>query len=116
MAGIRRTLLIAANTETINMPTLPMGLGCVAEALRAAGHAVTFLGLRAVDDWRPLFRQTAAEAAMTALLERLATGKALSDVPGRYLRGRGLFERHQPWLLTDTAILHGPRGKFLMLA
>jgi radical SAM superfamily enzyme YgiQ (UPF0313 family) len=46
-------LLISANTEKINMPTLPMGLGCVAAALEAAGHTVDFLDLMAVDDWRP---------------------------------------------------------------
>jgi radical SAM superfamily enzyme YgiQ (UPF0313 family) len=46
------TLLISANTEKINMPTLPMGLGCVAAAVAAAGHSVDFLDLMAVDDWR----------------------------------------------------------------
>ncbi len=48
-----RVLLISANTEKINMPTLPMGLGCVAAALTAAGHAVRFLDLMAAGDWRP---------------------------------------------------------------
>jgi radical SAM superfamily enzyme YgiQ (UPF0313 family) len=46
------TLLISANTEKINMPALPMGLGCVAAALEAAGHAVEFLDLMDVDDWQ----------------------------------------------------------------
>lgn len=32
--AIMRVLLISANTETFNMPTLPMGLGCVAAALQ----------------------------------------------------------------------------------
>jgi radical SAM superfamily enzyme YgiQ (UPF0313 family) len=58
-----RTLLISANTETINMPTLPMGLGCVAAALEAAGHAVRFLDLMGVADWRPLLAAAVAEAA-----------------------------------------------------
>ena len=40
-------LLISANTETINMPTLPMGLGLVAAAARQAGHSVRFLDLMA---------------------------------------------------------------------
>ncbi|ABW68369.1 B12-binding domain-containing radical SAM protein [Desulfosudis oleivorans] len=31
-------LLISANTETINMPVLPLGLSCIARAVRAAGH------------------------------------------------------------------------------
>ncbi len=38
-------LLISANTETINMPTLPMGLGLVAAATQRAGHQVRFLDL-----------------------------------------------------------------------
>jgi radical SAM superfamily enzyme YgiQ (UPF0313 family) len=40
-----RVLLISANTETINMPTLPLGLACVAAATRAAGHEVQLLDL-----------------------------------------------------------------------
>jgi radical SAM superfamily enzyme YgiQ (UPF0313 family) len=165
-----RVLLISANTETINMPTLPIGLGCVAAALEEAGHAVRFLDLMAVGSWRPLLEDALAdpapeiigisirniddqdsanprflleearavvahckanarvpvvlggagysifpesvldytgadlgiqgegEAAFVMLLERLAAGKALDDVPGLYIRGRGLqapriFER-----------------------
>jgi radical SAM superfamily enzyme YgiQ (UPF0313 family) len=52
------TLLISANTEKINMPTLPMGLGCVAAALEAAGYSVGFLDLMGVTDWQPLLRET----------------------------------------------------------
>jgi radical SAM superfamily enzyme YgiQ (UPF0313 family) len=40
-----RVLLISANTERINMPTMPVGLACVAEATRLAGHEVAFLDL-----------------------------------------------------------------------
>jgi radical SAM superfamily enzyme YgiQ (UPF0313 family) len=39
-------LLISANTERINLPTLPYGLALVAGAVRAAGHAVAVLDLR----------------------------------------------------------------------
>lgn len=42
-----RVLLISANTEKLNMPILPMGLGCVATSLQNAGHGVTFLDLMA---------------------------------------------------------------------
>ncbi len=41
-----RVLLISANTEEFSMPTMPLGLACVAEAARRAGHAVTMLDLR----------------------------------------------------------------------
>ena len=51
-----RILLISANTETLNMPTLPMGLGCVAVALQSAGHAVRFLDLMAAGAWPPLLK------------------------------------------------------------
>jgi radical SAM superfamily enzyme YgiQ (UPF0313 family) len=45
-----RVLLISANTEQINMPTLPLGLALVAAATRRAGHEVRFLDLRAEPD------------------------------------------------------------------
>jgi radical SAM superfamily enzyme YgiQ (UPF0313 family) len=40
-----RVLLISANTERINMPALPLGLGCIAEATRQAGHQIEMLDL-----------------------------------------------------------------------
>lgn len=40
-----KVLLISANTEQINMPTLPLGLACVAEATRRAGHEMRLLDL-----------------------------------------------------------------------
>jgi radical SAM superfamily enzyme YgiQ (UPF0313 family) len=58
-----RVLLISANTEKINMPTLPMGLGCVAAALEAAGHGLQFLDLMAARNWQSLLREALAEPA-----------------------------------------------------
>jgi hypothetical protein len=40
-----KVLLISANTETINMVPLPLGLNCVAVAARNAGHEVRLLDL-----------------------------------------------------------------------
>ncbi len=42
-----RVLLISANTERINMVTLPLGLACVAASTRKAGHDVTVVDLMA---------------------------------------------------------------------
>ena len=40
-----RVLLISANTEKISMPTLPLGLACVAAATQKAGHKVAMVDL-----------------------------------------------------------------------
>jgi radical SAM superfamily enzyme YgiQ (UPF0313 family) len=40
-----RILFISANTETINMTPLPLGLACVAAATRKAGHEVAMMDL-----------------------------------------------------------------------
>lgn len=156
------TLLISANTEKINMPTLPMGLGCVAAAIEAVGHEVRFLDLMGMEDWRPLLQeeffraspdvigisirniddqvseaprfllkkardvvafcqanasapivlggagysifpasvlddtgaemgiQGEGEKAFATLLERLEASASLTDVPGLYIKGKGL--------------------------
>jgi radical SAM superfamily enzyme YgiQ (UPF0313 family) len=55
-----RVLLISANTETINMPTAPLGLGLVAEAARRAGHEVRFLDLMFQADPAEALRQVIA--------------------------------------------------------
>jgi len=51
-----KVLLISANTEQINMPTLPLGLASVAMATRKAGHEVTFLDLMAETDVRTVIK------------------------------------------------------------
>lgn len=40
-----RVLLISANTESINMPVIPVGLGAVAAATKQAGHEVALVDL-----------------------------------------------------------------------
>ncbi len=45
-----RVLLISANTDTISMPTLPLGAAGVAAATRSAGHDVALLNLMFEED------------------------------------------------------------------
>jgi len=45
-----RVLLISANTESINMPIIPVGLGAVAAATRDAGHETHLVDLMSVSD------------------------------------------------------------------
>ena len=52
-----KVLLISANTEQINMPTLPLGLACVAAATRKAGHEVAYLDLMAQGDVRAVIKE-----------------------------------------------------------
>jgi len=56
-----RVLLISANTETIGMPVLPIGLGAVAAATEKAGHDVRTLDLLGVDDPELSIRKTVEE-------------------------------------------------------
>lgn len=61
MVEIMRVLLVSANTELINMPVLPLGLACVAEAARAAGHDVKLLNLMAQEDTLMALRESIKE-------------------------------------------------------
>lgn len=45
-----KIVLISANSERVNMPTMPLGLGLVAAATRRAGHEVRFLDLMFQND------------------------------------------------------------------
>jgi len=56
-----RVLFISANREDINMPVLPMGLGCVAAATQKDGHDVRFVDLSAADDIRAVIDKTIGE-------------------------------------------------------
>ena len=58
-----KVLLVASNTERINMATPPFGLGLVAGALRQAGHEVAFLDLLDSPDPETAIRAAIAERA-----------------------------------------------------
>ncbi|UCD88872.1 MAG: radical SAM protein [Desulfobacterales bacterium] len=45
-----KVLLVSANTETINMPVLPLGLGCIARTTQEAGHDIHVLNLMTQED------------------------------------------------------------------
>jgi len=51
-----RVLLISANTESINMPVIPVGLGAVAASTRNAGHEVELVDLMSASDTHPIMR------------------------------------------------------------
>jgi radical SAM superfamily enzyme YgiQ (UPF0313 family) len=53
-----RVLLISANTEKINMPTLPLGLACVATATQKAGHEVGMVDLMTEKDAQSVLKET----------------------------------------------------------
>jgi radical SAM superfamily enzyme YgiQ (UPF0313 family) len=47
-----RVLLISANSESLNMPVLPLGMACVAAAVQHAGHLVQTVNLMMQTDIR----------------------------------------------------------------
>jgi radical SAM superfamily enzyme YgiQ (UPF0313 family) len=51
-----KVLLISANTETITMPTLPLGLACVAAATQQAGHDVSVVDLMMEKDAQAILK------------------------------------------------------------
>jgi radical SAM superfamily enzyme YgiQ (UPF0313 family) len=53
-----KVLFISANREDMNMPTLPMGLGCVAAATQKANHGVAFVDLLTTGDVGPAIKNT----------------------------------------------------------
>ena len=56
-----RVLFISANREDINMPTLPMGLGCVAAATQKGGHDVRFIDLLTAGESGAVIKKTIDE-------------------------------------------------------
>ncbi len=62
-----RVLLISANTERMNMTTMPLGLALVAAATRRAGHEVTVLDLLTAGDPGAAVRAAVAAARPEAI-------------------------------------------------
>jgi len=56
-----KVLFISANTEQINMPVIPIGLGCVATATQKAGHEIFFVDLMFESNPENRVRQVIAE-------------------------------------------------------
>jgi radical SAM superfamily enzyme YgiQ (UPF0313 family) len=56
-----KVLLISANTEKVSMATMPVGLACVATAVRQAGHETSFLDLMSVPDAMAAIQESIAE-------------------------------------------------------
>jgi radical SAM superfamily enzyme YgiQ (UPF0313 family) len=98
-----RVLLISANTETMNMPVLPLGLACVAAATQNAGNEVALLNLmfegdpklgisNSIEDFRPNFigisvrniddqNMPHPQFLLAPVREIIASCRSLSDAP-----------------------------------
>lgn len=53
-----KVLLISANTEQINVPVMPYGMACVAEAVKQAGYEVKTINLMTKTDETSVLEQT----------------------------------------------------------
>jgi radical SAM superfamily enzyme YgiQ (UPF0313 family) len=105
-----RVLLISANTERINLPTMPLGLGYVAAATRRAGHEVAFLDLMVEEDAGRVVRTT---------LERLrpeVIGISVRNIDDQNMEGTRFLLEPVKWLiaacrgLTEVPIVLGGAG------
>jgi hypothetical protein len=66
-----RVLIVAANTERINLPTFPLGAALIAAATEARGHEVAFLDLMG---------EVEPERALRRELDRLRRGEDLQGM------------------------------------
>jgi prolyl-tRNA editing enzyme YbaK/EbsC (Cys-tRNA(Pro) deacylase) len=124
-----RVLLISANTEKINMPTLPMGLGDVAAAVRAAGHTVSFLEKTLLESGKnsmPLQILTSKElqqfidahqiqAAILPMDEHTPTvadaARALSVSTGQIIKSLVFLIQEEPLLVINNGLARVDRRK-----
>jgi hypothetical protein len=58
-----KVLLISANTESVNMPVIPVGLGAVAAATKEAGHDVALVDLLTMADPKVAIRSQSGYSA-----------------------------------------------------
>jgi radical SAM superfamily enzyme YgiQ (UPF0313 family) len=56
-----KVLLISANTEQLKMPTMPLGLGCVAAAAIKAGHEAVMIDLMFETDTKAILNKAIVE-------------------------------------------------------
>jgi radical SAM superfamily enzyme YgiQ (UPF0313 family) len=93
-----KVLLISANTERINMVTIPLGLGLVAAATRRAGHEVSFLDLLGMEDI------PATVAATIEKTEPEVIGISIRNIDDQnYLAPRFLLEKARETIETCRA-------------
>jgi radical SAM superfamily enzyme YgiQ (UPF0313 family) len=105
-----KVLLISANTERLNMPTIPLGLGLVAEATRRAGHEVRFLDLMNEADAAGATRRAIGELTPDAI------GVSIRNIDDQNMDApRFLLEQARPLIAecraaTDAPIVLGGAG------
>ena len=86
-----RVLLVSANTEKVNMPTMPVGLAMVSAATRRAGHEVRFLDLMFEEDPAAVVRRAVTE------LQPEVIGISVRNIDDQELQGpRFLLEQVRP--------------------
>lgn len=105
-----RVLLIAANTERINMIALPVGLGLVAAATRKAGHETTFVDMLEHDDPERALRDAIASSRPEVIGVSVRNiDDQCSSAPRMLLQqARNLVERCRA--LSDAPIVVGGPG------
>lgn len=105
-----RVLLISANTERINMPTMPIGLASVAESTKHAGHEVAFLDLMFETDPLQAVRQLISSVVPDLI------GVSVRNIDDQeYQNPRFLLEQVRPLIgeckaLSDAPIVLGGTG------
>ena len=56
-----KVLFVSVNTYQVNMPTLPLGLACVAAATQRAGHHVKLIDLTSPESWHAVLEKSVGD-------------------------------------------------------